>query len=408
MILDCAYDFFHLTDSKKITDIIKVLIEKNPLLRSVIVNINGNFFVREYDTFSNIRVPLLDISGHTTACREEIIAGIDLYLQEPFEVLDNVLYRAVLLKLEHTRYKLIFAFNHLIFDGLSISILQKQLDQLSRGIEEVQEEKNSIIHYCHYIEFMNARNYEDIPLEKHIDLHDYARSVEESTKHYTVRNMKAENFELDISSLNIKFKDYYNEIVLLVFAKTISHFFGIDRLPITTVSHGRIYKGGNFNHIIGDFHDMVPVLFYLEKSRDPGEIIDGLIQYRLFIKENNLNFINYAFKGHINDIDKTKLFSPFSINSVIGPYNELKNMLIKMLEQRAKTLEFSAPLFRLGMIADFHAHKLWLSFLHNSGFTIKEIFMKNYSHLVQHLCGLSDDFIIGHGGGHEEHQPKVR
>jgi hypothetical protein len=138
----------------------------------------------------------------------------------------NPLLRAALLKLEPGRYRILLMFNHLIFDGLCSSILHKQLHHLSRGIEEAQEEKELNTHYRHYIELMNAQNYENIPLEKYINLYDYACSIEESTKHFTVSNTKTETFQLDI--LNIKFKDYYNEIVLLVFAKTISQFFGIE------------------------------------------------------------------------------------------------------------------------------------------------------------------------------------
>jgi hypothetical protein len=294
----------------------------------------------------------------------------------------------VVLKVDHCHYKLIILFNHLIFDGFSVGILEEQMDNLNResvAPQNRQEKKTSEKHYNYYVDFLTARDYENIQLEKYLDLADYTRSIKKIAGNYTVKDLKYEDFELDISMINERFKEYYNEIVLLVFARIIGHLFGVDKAPISFTSHGRIYKGADFNHIIGDFHDIIPVLFPLDGNHGARDIMHNFIEYKRFIKENNLNFFNYVTKRYITGNGYPILTSPFTFNSIVGSYDFFKNSGNKEMVHRAKTKKISAPYFQMAMLEDFYTDKLWISFLQNSGINIREIFMKNYSDLVHEL-----------------------
>jgi len=404
-----SYDFPYPLDITRIQKIVTALIQKNSLLRSVIVKRKGvyikrkdGYFIREFDSFSNIRLPFIDLSSYSPACQEKIANRLGWYLKKPFDVLNNILFRIVLVKVTHTHYRLVFLFNHLIFDGESVGILHKQLHSLSQDIEteEPKEKNTSVNNYRDYVDFLRKQDYEDIQLEKYIYFPEYARSIEQITKNYHVRELKYEAFELDISIINERFKGYYNEIALVVYTKVLGHLFAVEKVPIEYISNGRVYKGGEFNHIIGDFPDSIPVLFPLDGHRDPRWVIDHFIQYKEFLKANNLNFLNYAYKGYITGIDDyAKLLSPFTFNTIFGNYHYWKKMEYEDVE-REKRVGKHHPYFYMKVLEDYDGGILWVTFLQNSGFAIKEVFMKSYYNLL-------DDLDKNEFSGHNIHRLAV-
>jgi len=380
-----SYDFFYPLDITGIQKIVTALIQKNSLLRSIIVKRMARYLIQGFESFSNIQLPFIDLSSYSPVCQEDIANRLGRHLKKPFAVLNNILFRIVLVKVTHTRYRLVFLFNHLIFDGESVGILHKQLHSLSEGIKEPKEKETSINDYHDYVDFLKEQNYEDIQLEKYIHFPEYARSIEEILKNYHARELKYEAFELDISIINERFKGYYNEIALVVYTKLLGQLFAVREVPIEYLSNGRVYKGAAFNHIIGDFPDSIPVLFPVDVHRDPQEVLDHFIQYKEFLKANNLNFLNYAYKGYITGIDDyAKLLSPFIFNSIFGNYHYWKKMEYEDVE-REKRAGKHHPYFYMKVLEDYDGAVLWVTFLQNSGFAIKEVFMKNYFDLVHHL-----------------------
>ncbi|MCX6582639.1 MAG: beta-ketoacyl synthase N-terminal-like domain-containing protein [Candidatus Aminicenantes bacterium] len=371
------YDFTYPMDEEKIRGFVEKLTQRNSLLRSVIINKKRSYFIEEYDSFSNIRLPFIDISSYSAACREKIIEQLIRYFNKPMEVLDKVLFRACLLRLDHTHLRLFLQVNHLIGDGACVGILDKQLYAVKHGLEEPRA---PITDYYDYVRFMKEQNYDHIGLDKYLNFGDYSRTNKAILKKYKMANTKYESFEVDISNIDEKFKGYYNEIAFLTFAKSIGDLFGVDKAPIEYVTNGRIYKDGDFNHVLGDFHDTIPVLLSLHE--DPKSVIDGFIDYKRFIKENKLNFTNYASKGYIAGSVFKNLRSPFSFNAIIGSSDFFKSPLH---EERLATIKYSSPHVGMFLLEDFAAEKLWISFIQNSGFAIKEIFMKNFSQIVDCL-----------------------
>ncbi|NIM18026.1 MAG: acyltransferase domain-containing protein [Candidatus Aminicenantes bacterium] len=387
-----SYDFFYPLDITAIQKIVTALIQKNSLLRSVIVKRKGvyterkeGYFIREFDSFANIRIPFIDLSSYSPACQEDIATRLGRHLKKPFDVLNHTLFRIVLVKVTHTQYRLVFLFNHLIFDGESVGILHKQLHSLSQGIEEPKEKETPIKDYRDYVNFLKEQNYENIQLEPYIHFPEYARAIEEILKNYHVQELKYEAFELDISIINERFKGYYNEIALVVYTKLLGQLFKVNKVPIEYISNGRVYKGAEFNHIIGDFPDSIPVLFPEDVHSNPRGVLDHFIQYKEFLKANNLNFLNYAYKGYITGIDNyAKLLSPFTFNSIFGNYHYWKKMEYEDVE-REKRAGKHHPYFYMKVLEDYDGAVLYVTFLQNSGFAIKEVFMKNYFDLVHHL-----------------------
>jgi hypothetical protein len=222
------------------------------------------------------------------------------------EVLDRLLYRAAVMKLDRTHWRLILQINHLISDAASTDILDKQFHAPGPANEKPQMRKNSI-----------------------------------------------------------------------------GDLFGLSIVPIEYVSNGRVYKGGNFNRVFGDFHDQVPVLLSLQE--EPRSVMERFLEYKRFIRENNLNFINYMLKGYAASWPIKQLKSPFSFNSIIGAYDFSREIDRSLQEKRVETVKLSSPYFGVMLLENFSAGKLWISSWHNSGFNFKEAFMKNYFHLIEYL-----------------------
>ena len=374
-------DFTHPVNMVEVRKLALAVIQRNSLFRSVIIERKGKHFIREYDSFSNIYIPFLDLSSYSPACREKVIDHIRSYLNQSFEVLDRPLYRIVILKMDHTNWALILRVNHLIGDGACVGILDDQFHALKHGIEKPQNRSTTMIDYFDYVNFLKNQDYQYIGLDKYVNFQDFRRSNQAILKKYKTAAMKYESFEVDISIIREAFKDYYNEIAFLAYAKSIGDLFGTDKVPILYLTNGRVYKDANFSYIIGDFHDNIPVLFPLDE--EPRSAIERFVDYKRFVRDNNFNFMNYMVKGYITHPQDKELASPFSFNSLIGSYDFFKKKSLP--ERKVETQKLTSPVFLMLLLENYSADKLWVSFLQNSGFTCQEIFMKNFTRLVDYL-----------------------
>ncbi|MCU0288612.1 MAG: SDR family oxidoreductase, partial [Acidobacteria bacterium] len=223
------YDFSYPVDHEKISDFVKTLTQRNSLLRSVIINEKGNYFIEEFDAFPNIQLPLIDLSAYSDACRETIIDCLISYLNKPMELFDHVLFRPWVLKLDQTQFRLLLQINHLIFDGTSFGILDEQFHALEHGTEGPQNKNTPVTDYYDYVQFMKKQNYDHTGLDQYVNPKDYFHTNNVILKKYEMANTQYESFEVDISGINANFKDYYNEIAFLAFAKLIGDLFGVDK-----------------------------------------------------------------------------------------------------------------------------------------------------------------------------------
>jgi amino acid adenylation domain-containing protein len=380
-----SYDFFDCADPGEIRETIIALAAGNSLLRSIIVKRNSGYYTREFDSFSNIQLPLIDISHFSLDCRESLRNRIRQNLIEPLVILDNVLYRLVVLKSDHNHYEIIFALNHLIFDAASISIMRQKIENIRSGMENTDVEKD----YCDYTNFMDNLDYGNIHLEKYLNVFEYTKAVEAVLNNFTVGTMKYDGFEVDISNLSKGLTHLYNEIVFLCYAKFIHKMFNVENVPLQFASFGRNFKGGTFPNIIGDFHDGIPVLFSLNRQLRPEIFLENFLDYREYIRNNNLNFKNYFIKTHIPGLDYSKLDTPFVFNSVLGVYEKAK--LVTKDEVRSKSIKerHAGPKkFNFDIAVNDYSNKLWINNLHNSSLDkdkIKEQFVNIYNDQVKDL-----------------------
>ncbi len=391
-IILCSHDFHQINDVPDLKNSLIRIINENSLLRSIIVKEENMYFIREFDSFSNCEIPFIDISCYTHRCREEILYLVKQKLHEGFEVFNRLLYRIIVVKLEHSHYKVFFAFNHLIFDGESAGVLTRKIQRKydePDGNKVPQERTGSANNYADYIAFLKGLDYEDIDLARYLNLDVYPASINEALKKFKTGELQYDDLEIDIENLGKDSRDYYNEIILLCYAKLVQDLFGVKKVPLVFMSNGRTYKDGNFTDIIGDFHDLIPMLLSFEKGFNPREITREIIEYREYIKNHNLNFINY-FRKNRNAREKFNktILPPFIFNPIMGAYHFYRERSQDRFSKEWVKQSIKGPFFECYMSKDLYSPKVFIYYLHNSVFKpgdIKNRFNKNYEDLVQGL-----------------------
>jgi aryl carrier-like protein len=391
-IILCPYNFNQFDDAANLKNVIIRIINENSLLKSIIVKEKNTYLIKEFDSFLNVEIPFIDISRYSPKSREKTLYMVKQKLYEPFEILNHLLYRVIAVKLDHNKYKVFFAFNHMIFDGQSVGVLSQKIQtnkENPRNNLENKEKKQPAKDYPDYITFLNGLNYEDIKLEKYLDLEDYSRSVKKAVKKFQIGELKYDGLEIDIKNLNQDFRDYYNEIILLCYANLIKDLYGVIKVPMLFMSNGRSYKNGNFSNVIGDFHDLIPVHMSFENGTPPQEIIEKFINYREYIRNHNLNFINYLSKNiQVMEILEKNLLSPFIFNPIIGAYHFYKDRYKDQFSKKWAKKNIEGPFFELYMSKDFYSSKIFIYYSQNSTLTpgeIKNQLIKNFEVLVQQL-----------------------
>lgn len=382
-----TYEFNYPIDFRKMKILVLRLVNENSLLRSFIENSNGSYSIKEFDSFLNFDLAIIDISEYAFKCKEEILNEIHIKMHEPMPVINNLLFRVCLVKCDNSIHQLIIVINHLIVDGETIGILQNKVMDISKRIEEVIENPEEIKNYADYVDFLDRQNYKDIGLEKYFSFKYYQESLGHILAGFRMADVKEDNFYIDISNMNKNLTEFYNEIIFLCYAKVVKELFTIDKVPLAFVSNGRIYKDGNFKNIIGDFHDQIPVLFRFDQGLEPNVLIRRFLDYKDLIREKNLNFSNYILKEKIS-VQNINSLTPFFFNSMIGLPDFLEGRQGDDIRREKVKESVSGPTFQLTMLQSIHQNKIWVSFLQNSTFEeskIKELFLNIYSETVNSL-----------------------
>ena len=390
-----SHDFTFPVHKDQIESMVNRLIDIHPLLRSVIIPNNTGHLIEEYMGVEPLSIPYIDISSYGPSCKNEIATIISRALRQPITVIDHVLFRLAILKIDHCYYKLVWMFNHLVFDGTSVGIIENQVRELTKRNEieteanqssvEVNALQTTTIHYKDYVEFMKSRDYSEIRFENYVNTNVYLESCGEISAKFPIGSMKTEVFDLDISIIPEEFKNHYEEIMLLTYAGLIRELIGIPHSPITFVSNGRVYKDATFNNIIGEFPDEIPVLFSFQDSLSPREMMDKYTEYKRFIRENNFNFYNYVTRGYMGEKGRGIKLSPFIFNSLIGSYDLLMRIRGEEAQMQGTMPHVPIPFFYLGVLEDYYAGKVGIRLIQNTRNPLQETFINNYTELIRKL-----------------------
>jgi amino acid adenylation domain-containing protein len=390
-------------DIAEINRIITTFVNENCLFRSIIVKGDKigkdkkGYMIREFYPLDTAAIPCLDVSGYTPEKRQKIYSFVSRRMLRGLTPIGRLLFRAAIFKWSRNRchYKVLFAVNHLIFDGSSARMLPEKIDNIRKRRTGSTKGKKLVlpkIDYHDYCQFIHRINYKRNLLEKHLALDDYKQAVKQAVGALNTGPVTNSSFEVDISSLPRNLKNLYNELILLTYARTLGHLLDIDPVPITYISHGRHYKNGNFSDVIGDFHDYIPVLLFVCKYSSSRKNLEDFLKFKSFIQRENLNFISLVMDRQTIQSDVKDFLSPFYFNSLIGLYDDVIGEY-ESHESGEGTAGEGTPnrskvrpkFLDLEMVRSPHSDHLWLHIWQNTLFhpnRFKDRFMKIFQQLL--------------------------
>lgn len=397
------------SELEEIRRLISQLIYENTLLRSVIVGYNkdvdGHYSIREFASLSKMPLPFIDLSGYMARAKFGLLNIINNQLMQPMNIIESLLYRIVVVKWEQHRYKIVFAVNHLIFDGGSVRLLPEKMKDIQQRQHSGFKTSKTVeprVDYYDYCSFMNRIDYRHIQLNPFIDINHYKANIIRASCFFDKSANQAGNFELNLSCMKPPMLEYYNEILLLAYSYTIAELFHTRPAPISSISYGRHYRGGNFGNIIGDFHDFIPVFFSTPTQakhvtqagrQSIRNQIRKFLDFKQYINDSNLSFISYFISDREIRDDIKYLVSPFSFNSLIGLFEEVAGQFsltsVKKTSNENNPSNSSNPeqwnnlkpkYFDLELVREPDSERLWISINHNSTFDFVHIQSVLYRH----------------------------
>jgi amino acid adenylation domain-containing protein len=325
---------------EKINLCLNHVIDEHSILRSILVRNSGNGYNFNEYKISNrdLIFPTVDLSEYDIHSMEAIKDNIKSFLVEELkeqQQLDNILFRAVIVKENEKTYSILLCFDHNIFDAPSKQIIDytfnKYYGKLVNNVN-VTETKGKNIFYKKYLaEIFKETNKVNIRKYKNSEKYkEYKQAVLSTNRQYPdieqpiiYSEPVCLNIEYDTTmfpSLNMEERNI--GISLFVTKELCEILFEQEETPIRIVSNGRSFGKEDYKHLVGDCHTSIPILFnkslnspeeaynlYLEEKRyyDDNSICIGAMTSKVFgdlevweiIHRGPINF-NYI--GEINEV----------------------------------------------------------------------------------------------------------
>ncbi len=278
----------HGLDMPAITRAIQLLIQKQPLLRSILVREENGFVFREYEDLCLDKVPYFDLSGFQQVAQFTLLDRIRELMRENLahsSPLDHLLFNLVVVKLNFSEYKIIFVFDHIIADYDSVRVVNYHFESCERsqvlyappGARDDSANSDKKInrlpdyHVESYRTFSNLsavtiHDNKILRFKKSAEYLQYRDLVIDLQKRYGTRQsiVFSEPCHLEVWIKDVQTYDLvpnYHGLGLAISVKVLSSLFGLDQVPLRVLVNRRLFSGVSFYNTIGDFHDSVPVVF---------------------------------------------------------------------------------------------------------------------------------------------------
>ena len=292
-----GYDL-ELSFSAKIEEFLKA----QPLLRSKLFKTNAKHFWLEYETSSGLKVPFIDLSGFSPEFCDNIVEkNIINYLTTTGETFWN--HRFFLIKRTLANYQFIYAIDDHIHDVMTDAIfsqwfLQNEASSPSHPTLMIAEQtKGPLLSDNQLLSEFNLQefNLASHNLNAHID--NLKQSTDSRVYKKTFYNIPGLTQEKTFSLfVHLFIKFWQEQLQIKVF-------------PFWIINNTRTKKNNQFNSLIADFTDMVPMI----NNNDN------------FDSKYLSNKINYATNSNVHFLNlflNPKVFNEFPLS-----YEQLKFMI---------------------------------------------------------------------------------
>ena len=266
------------------------------------ITFNENEEIIRYESISKFPLSLIDLKDIQFDDKISFRDSLIEYLVWS----ENNEKRALLLdsffiELSYSKSILLIACKHSIMDRISIDLLTELIKD----------------------------NYSKLLLEKSIDLNakrldGYSQNISQMLKHLDLNRLNTEFHLEDFASLNLQFKEKYEQEVLKsrifsielddesyknnekdyalkLMLEIAQMFYGSKKIPFYYLYNGREYQNVQYFNLIGDFTDFIPMYFNNpERTENLSPQLDNYLRY---VKENHYHFnqiLDYLEKNNSN------------------------------------------------------------------------------------------------------------
>ncbi|AIS52132.1 surfactin synthase subunit 2 [Thermoanaerobacter kivui] len=305
------------TSVQEIQMMFNKLLESQVLLRTTLKEQGKEFICNEY-SYSPANIDFIDISAYDEESQKKIEKLLLNEMKDSiYQNWENpqLYYRMCLLKINVTKYKLLFVFEHLISDTETGRILNEYFKSPSYSSSIVQTDDFRL-----FLEEIYRLN-KDEKLTKYKDSSQY-RSLRNEIELFYQKNPSYKKgnpiilsspkiLEIDMRTIDRKVGNIPMHYFLYICTNLLSIAFKLKKIPIRIFVNKRNYGKLNFYNTIGDFSETIPVVFDAELQS--GEL------YYLQYKENNDYLTNnkIALKSFRDDpeiFNVIYLSCPFTYN----------------------------------------------------------------------------------------------
>ena len=323
-------------DVKVMKQTINLIIKNNDGLR-LRVSERENEPVQYVKDFENENIDFLDFSNYESPQKEHETWSNELF-KKCFNLEDSKLYYFAIYKISEKKYGILLNIHHIISDGWSISLIQKQMCNIYRKL--MNKEEIYIAHYS-YLDFIKAEeeylNSERFIKNKNFWKDKFSDVPEEflyKTSNSLEGNRQCFNIDGELSNKIKKFADdkkcSLNTFFIAILLIYINKVIYINDLVIGTPIFNRTNK--DQKNMIGMFTSTVPFRFKL----DTGLKIEDLI--KLVNRELKLCFLNqkYPYDLLIKDLELSKLGYDSLFKICVNYYNSKYDNHINEIDVEAK------------------------------------------------------------------------
>ncbi len=396
------YKIKGLLNEKLLENALRILIEKNPILKSYLINTdNGIYQTISSDISLWANVSFLNIDKSNNYLLEnELEAKLIEIAREPFDLFTPGLVRLTLAQSGHTSFLLV-VIHHIITDGFSQKVFISQLSEIYTSLINNQNvEHVGHLNNMSYFDWVNAqkkttfdnkldfwRNYLKENIQKLSPNKTHARSLSDC----------GENLRIKIDDTLSKKVHHFIQLhqitpfifFLSIYSLTLSKFFVVDSFCVGTPFENRLDE--KFKSVIGFFVNLIPIHFKINWDVSFIEFVSSL-------KNNFFEILTNAdcpFEKIIDTLKLPRNIDTFPLFQTVFEYYEYPSYTIKFGGSSVELLPlyFKQARFLISFAIEKVSDEFYINLKYDkSSFDVEfiENFSKSYITALSNLLSKQD------------------
>ncbi|NUC17265.1 hypothetical protein HUC00_09500 [Bacillus mycoides] len=279
------------------------VINKQGLLRSILIMSDGDMKIEEHDIVDNMNIPYLNLEGVNKNLKKQVMDFIigELYrenLENRNGMFNKLLYKMIIVRFDSTKFMVYMPFNHLIFDGMSMEIIKANIRRAYSNNGEFKEQV--VCGYDTYVGqlHLGPQGVSEKELMKKFNLNYFRESFKKYDQVF--KNSSFSNNTISIKlTMDIyeRIKEMSWNVSINIFQKILECNFDMESMPFVMMYQDRKHKINNYYNTVGEFIDVLPLNFKKGETFDLTRV-NSLIS---FAREKNINFSTLLGNTHLKE-----------------------------------------------------------------------------------------------------------